>query len=56
MPEQLNSATGLRERQIIVSVPMLRTTLEKLNFTALDPLKSVQKFNNTMKLNKTDGF
>lgn len=54
--EQLNPATGLLERQVVVSASMPRTTLGKLNFTALDPSDSMQNFNHTMKFIKTSGF
>lgn len=54
--EQLNPATGQIERQVIVSASMPRATLEKLNFTALDPSDSMRNFNHTMKFTKTGGF
>jgi hypothetical protein len=54
--EQLNPATGQIERQVIVSVSMPRATLEKLNFTALDPSDSMRNFSHTMKFTKTGGF
>lgn len=54
--EQLNPATGQIERQVIVSASMPRATLEKLNFTALDPSDSMRNFSHTMKFTKTVGF
>ena len=54
--KQLNTATGLVERQVIVSASMPRSTMETLNFTALDPSDSMQNFNHTMKFTKTLGF
>ena len=54
--EQLNPATGQIERQVIVSASMPRATLEKLNFTALDPSDSMRNFTHTMKFTKTGGF
>lgn len=54
--EQLNPATGQIERQVIVSASMPRATLEKLNFTALDPSDSMRNFSHTMKFTKTGGF
>lgn len=54
--EQLNPATGQIERQVIVSISMPRATLEKLNFTALDPSDSMRNFSHTMKFTKTGGF
>lgn len=56
LAEQLNSATGLLERQIIVSVTMPRATMATLNFAALDPSDSMRNFNHTMKFTKTGGF
>jgi hypothetical protein len=52
----LNPATGQIERQVIVSASMPRATLEKLNFTALDPSDSMRNFNHTMKFTKIGGF
>lgn len=54
--EQLNSATGLLERQVIVFVAMPRATLSPLNFAALDPSDSMRNFNHTMKFTKAGGF
>ena len=56
LAKQLNTATGLVERQVIVSASMPRTTMQTLNFTALDPSDSMQNFNHTMKFTKTLGF
>jgi hypothetical protein len=54
--EQLNSATGLVEKQVIVSAAMPRATLTKLNFPALDPSDAMRNFTHTMKFTKTGGF
>jgi len=54
--ERLNPATGQMERQVIASAAMPRATLEKLNFTALDPSDSMRNFDHTMKFTKTGGF
>jgi hypothetical protein len=56
MPKQLNPTTRQVEWQIIVSVSMPRTTLGKLNFTALDTSDSMRNFNQTRKFTKTGGF
>lgn len=54
--DQLNPATGLVESQVIVSAAMPRSTLDKLNFVALDPSDSMRNFTHTMKFTKTGGF
>lgn len=56
LSQQLNPATGLIESQVIVSAAMPRSTLEGLNFAALDPSDSMRNFNHTMKFTKTGGF
>ncbi|WP_375437297.1 hypothetical protein [uncultured Hymenobacter sp.] len=56
LTKQLNPATGRIENQVIVSVAIPRTTLDQLNFTALDPSDSMRNFNHTMKFTKTGGF
>ena len=56
LSNQLNSATGQMEDQVILSVAMPRTTLKQLNFTALDPSDAMCNFNHTMKFTKTGGF
>lgn len=53
---QLNPTTGLIESQVIVSAAMPRSTLDKLNFVALDPSDSMRNFTHTMKFTKTGGF
>lgn len=54
--DQLNSATGRIENQVIVSAAMPRETLSKLNFNTLDPSDSMRNFSHTMKFVKTGGF
>jgi len=54
--ESLNTATGLLENQVILSVAMPRATLERMNFTAIDPSDSMSNFNHTMKFTRTAGF
>ncbi|MCK8496053.1 hypothetical protein M0L20_29575 [Spirosoma sp. RP8] len=53
---QLNSATGQIENQVVVSAAMPRETLSKLNFSTIDPSDSMRNFNHTMKFTKTGGF
>ena len=52
----LNRATGLLENQVILSVAMPRDTLERMNFTAIDPSDAMSNFNHTMKFTRTGGF
>lgn len=54
--KQLNPVTGLIESQVIISAAMPRTTLDKLNFIALDPSDSMRNFTHTMKFSKNGGF
>lgn len=54
--ESLNTATGIVEKQVILSVAMPRTTVERMNFTAIDPSDSMLNFNHNMKFTKTGGF
>ena len=54
--ESLNTATGLLENQVILSVAMPRDTLEQMNFTAIDPSDALSNFNHTMKFTRTGGF
>lgn len=56
LAQQLDSATGLIESQVIVSAAMPRDMLTQLNFTALDPSDSMRNFHHTMKFTKTGGF
>lgn len=56
LAEQLNSTTGMLDRQVIVSVAIPRAILSTLNFAALDPSDSMRNFTHTMKFTKTGGF
>jgi hypothetical protein len=52
----LNTSTGHIEEQPILSVAMPRSTIERLNFDALDPSDSMENFVHNMKFLKTKGF
>lgn len=54
--EMLNSATGHIEDQHILSVAVVRETLERINFEAIDPSDSLSNFVHNMKFMKTKGF
>jgi hypothetical protein len=54
--ELLNTSTGLQEEQTIVSIAIPPTTLNKLNFSSIDPSDSLSNFVTKMKFNKTNGF
>lgn len=56
MSELVDSATGHLEPQPILSVAIPRMTLERLNFSAIDPSNSMQNFKHNMKFSKTNGF
>ena len=56
LTESLNTATGLLANQVILSVAMPRDTLERMNFTAIDPSDAMVNFNHTMKFTRTGGF
>lgn len=52
----LNKKTGYKELLPIVSVYMLRETLDKLNLDAIDPSDSLDNFVHNMNFKKTTGF
>ena len=52
----LNSATGHIERATVLSVAMPRDTVERLNFSALDPSHSMANLDHHMDFKKTKGF
>ena len=52
----LNTQTGHLEEQPILSVAIPRKTLVELNFGALDPSDSMNKFVHQMDFKKTKGF
>lgn len=54
--ELLNSKTGFMENQPIVSVLIPKLTLNKLNFSMIDPSDSMNNFVHNMKFKKTSGF
>lgn len=54
--EQFNTATGQREKQLIISAAMSRETMSQLNYSSLDPSDSMRNFNHTMKFTKIGGF
>lgn len=54
--ELLNRATGLLENRVILSVAIPRATLERLNFTAIDPYDSMSNFNHSINFTRTGGF
>ncbi|MEZ0612299.1 hypothetical protein ACAW74_27570 [Fibrella sp. WM1] len=56
LARNLNTATGLVEKQVILSVAMPRFTLDGINMMAIDPSDSMRNFNHTMKFTKTGGF
>lgn len=52
----LNSATGYVENKPILSVGLIRDTLESLNFDAVDPSDSMKNFKHNMVFKKMAGF
>lgn len=52
----LNTSTGHHEPVTILAVHFVRTTLEQLNFAAIDPSDAMSNFNRRMKFKKTAGF
>ncbi|ALC90450.1 hypothetical protein AM500_12130 [Bacillus sp. FJAT-18017] len=54
--EQLNPATGHKERLLILSVRYDRGMVDKLNFEMLDPSEALVNFPHHMKFKKTKGF
>lgn len=52
----LNTATGHKEQQNILSVLMPREIFNKLNFQQIDPSNSLVNFEHKMKFYKTKGF
>lgn len=54
--ELLNTATGHKELQPILSVLIPRKTLLSLNFDKIDPSESMQNFKHNVKFQKTKGF
>lgn len=54
--DMLNSATGHIEAATILSVAMPRATVDRLNFSALDPSDAMANFVNHMEFKKTKGF
>lgn len=52
----LNSVTGHLEDQPILSVVILRETIEKLKLETIDPSDSMKNFIHNMKFNKSNGF
>ena len=54
--EVLNSTSGQIEEATILSVAMPRATVNRLNFSALDPSDSLTNFVHQMSFKKTKGF
>ncbi|WP_423409048.1 DUF4236 domain-containing protein [Heyndrickxia sp. MSNUG] len=54
--DQLNSATGHQSKVAILSVKYDKTTLDKLNFSSLDPSDALSNFEHHMNFKKTKGF
>jgi hypothetical protein len=52
----LNTATGHKELQPILSVLIPREALQSLNFDKIDPSDSMRNFKHNMKFKKTQGF
>ncbi len=52
----LNTSTGYKEEQPILSVKIPLKTLESLNYETIDPSDSMSNFNHNMKFSKTAGF
>lgn len=56
LDEQLNSATGHKEKVVILSVKIDRDTLDTLNFDAIDCSDAMTNFEHNMEFCKTKGF
>jgi hypothetical protein len=54
--DALNTATGYKQQQAILSVKYDRPMLTRLNFEHLDPSDALQNFPHKMKFKKTSGF
>ncbi len=54
--EFLNTKTGHLDEGPVLSVQIPRATLEKLNFSKIDPSDSMTNFKYNMKFKKTQGF
>ena len=54
--EMLNSATGMLQDQVILSVAIPRTTLSKIKLKAVDPSDAMSNFKHQMQFKKTKGF
>jgi len=52
----LNTQTGFLEKQPILSVAIPKTTINKLNFSQLDPSDAMKNFICNMNFKKTKGF
>jgi hypothetical protein len=52
----LNTKTGHKEDQAIISVAIPRETLNEINFNAIDPSDAMSNFVNHMSFKKTQGF
>jgi len=52
----LNTKTGYKEDQPIISVVIPRETLEQLNFNAIDPSDSMDNFVHNIAFKKSKGF
>ncbi|MBD3110178.1 DUF4236 domain-containing protein [Bacillus sp. AGMB 02131] len=56
LDEQLNSATGYKEKVVILSVKIDRVTLNSLNFESIDCSDAMTNFEHNMMFRKTKGF
>ena len=56
LDEQVNTATGHKEKTVILSVKIERETLNKLNFDTIDCSDSMVNFEHNMVFRKTSGF
>lgn len=54
--EMLDSKTGYKNLEIILSVFIVRNTIESLNLNNIDPSDSMQNFIHNMNFKKTTGF
>ena len=53
---RLNSATGNRENQVLLSVLFYPTSLDEINFSAIDPSNAMGNFPHKMKFTQSGGF
>lgn len=53
---QINPATGYQEKTPILSVKYDKITMNRLNFTNLDPSEALTNFQHNMNFRKTKGF